>query len=86
MEIMKVLFDQEVVTRSLLEAKFDEGIKEGRNEGIKEGRNEGIKEGRDEGRNEEKADVVRRGRLSGLSDDVLMGITGLSHEDMMKIH
>ena len=78
MEIMKVLFDQEVVTRSLLEAKFDEGIKEGRNEGIKEGR--------DEGRNEEKADVVRRGRLSGLSDDVLMGITGLSHEDMMKIH
>ena len=62
MDIMKVLFDQEVVTRSLLEAKYDEG------------------------RNEEKADVVRKGRLSGLSDDVLMGITGLSHEDMMKIH
>ena len=66
MDIMKVLFDQEEVTRSLLEAKYDEG--------------------RDEGRNEEKADVVRRGRLSGLSDDVLMGITGLAHEDMMKIH
>ena len=69
MDIMKVLFDQDEVTRSLLASKYKEGMKEGR----------------DEGRNEAKADVIRNGRSAGLSIDMLARLTGMSEEEIDRI-
>ena len=73
MDIMKALFDQDEVTRGLLEAKYEEGV------------DKGIIEGRNEGRNEANEVFVRNGRKSGLNTDMLVQLTGLSKEEIMKI-
>ena len=90
MDIMKVLFDQDEVTRGLLEAKYDEGLNKGRNKGRNEGRNEGLNEGlnkgRNEGRNEAIVEFVKRGRNKGLTIESLMDLTGLSREEIVKIY
>ena len=69
MDIMKVLFDQDEVTRGLLEAKYDEGINEGRKEGI----------------NQRNVEVIKNGRAAGLSTEMLMQITGLTREEIIKV-
>ena len=73
MDIMKVLFDQDEVTRGYIESKAEEYRNEGRNEGLRDGRNE------------RNLEIIKNGREAGLNDEILTKITGLSKEDIMNI-
>ena len=68
----KTLYDPEVEKR---------GIEKGREEGREEGRKEGI----EEGRKEEKIEIARNMKLSGLDTNTIAKITNLSEDEIDKL-
>ena len=54
-----------------------EGVKIGRQEGVKLGRQEGVKIGRQEGRDEERAAIISKLRLSGMTEEEINRILNL---------
>ena len=67
--------------------KFDrnERREEGRQEGLKEGRKEGLNEGRQEGRKEGQANIVNHMRSTGMTDEQISAVTGLSLEALRSL-
>ena len=63
-----------------------EGRRKGREEGRLEGLQEGRREGRQEGRLEEKLSIARNMKQAGMSDDMIIGLTGLSTEEIEQLN
>ena len=66
---------------SELNAAERKGIEKGREEGREEGRKEGI----EEGRKEEKIEIARNMKLSGLDTNTIAKITNLSEDEIDKL-
>ena len=68
MDFMKILFDQDYVTKLY-------GIDQ---------RREGVKEGMEEGKKEEKIDIAKAMKADGMSIDLIEKYTGLSEEEIIQ--
>lgn len=83
-----IMIQNDVLSTAKLEG-LTEGRLEGRLEGREEGRLEGLEEGREEGRlegrMEEKRQIVYNMKSLGLSLDVIVEATGLSHEEIEQL-
>ena len=81
------------VEKTLISDALDEGrergLAEGRERGLAEGRERGLAEGRErglaEGREEERRELARKFKLSGVPVDIIAMNTGLSEEDINNI-
>lgn len=75
--------------------KYDEGLKKFRDtisvlegakiEGIEQGRQQGIEQGIEQGRAEEKIENARKMRSLGITDDIILQVTGLSANDIQNL-
>ena len=63
----------------------EKGRAEGKIQGIKEGKIQGIKEGKMEGIKEGKMETAKAALRKGLSLDLVVEITGLTHEVVLKL-
>ena len=62
-----------------------EGRVEGREEGLKEGRKEGQVKGREEGRAEANLENARKMKALGMTDELIVQITGLSTQELKNL-
>jgi len=63
----------------------EEGRVEGREEGLKEGRKEGQVKGREEGRAEANLENARKMKALGMTDELILQITGLSSQELKNL-
>ena len=61
-------------------SSIEKATREGREEGLAEGREEGLVEGREKGKIEEKLNIARNLKASGLSIETIITATGLNVE------
>ncbi|MCD4708644.1 MAG: Rpn family recombination-promoting nuclease/putative transposase [Candidatus Sabulitectum sp.] len=75
--------------KNTIDTAFDDGEIQGMAQGVAKGLAKGLAKGRVEGKAEgrikEKAEVVRIGRRSGISTEILSALTGLSKEEIKEI-
>ncbi|MBS4762447.1 MAG: hypothetical protein KHX06_00005, partial [Brachyspira sp.] len=69
-----------------LEDKRREGIKEGMKKGIEKGKLEGIKEGKLEGERDKSISIAKTLKQMNMDDDSISKATGLSIEEIRKLH
>lgn len=87
--INALMIQNDVLDTARLEGHIEgraEGRAEGREEGLKEGREEGLKEGRaeglEQGRLQERLELARKFKASGIPVELIAMNTGLSEEEI----
>jgi predicted transposase/invertase (TIGR01784 family) len=75
-----------MVQNDVLATNRMEGEMEGRRKGREEGRREGLQEGIEVGKFEEKLSIARNMKQAGMSDDMIIGLTGLSAEEIEQLN
>lgn len=76
---------EKTLVSDALKKGFNQGIAEGIEKGIAEGIEKGIAEGIEKGRNEEKIELARKFKSSGVPINIIAMNTGLSEEDIFSL-
>ncbi|MDE6071833.1 MAG: hypothetical protein K2G53_04695 [Muribaculaceae bacterium] len=76
------IYESSLNSYRVLMSAFEKSVEDGRAEGLAEGRAEGLAEGRAEGEKKAKTDVARKMLSAGMDMRTIIGITGLSEEDI----